>query len=99
MLPVEIAYHAPFGATAGWHIFEYTVEALFALDVLFHFNTTIYDSDGNEIFDRKHLAIDYLCEIHFWIDMAATFPFNKISDNAAAKLAPTLKVIRITALS
>lgn len=67
--------------------------------MLFHFNTTIYDSDGNEIFDRKHLAIDYLCEMHFWIDMAATFPFNKISSNAAAKLAPTLKVIRITALS
>lgn len=99
MLPVEIAYEPPFGHTVGWKVFEYGVEAIFALDVLFKFNTTLYDHDGNEIFDRKHIAIDYLCEAHFWIDMAATFPFNKLSSNAAAKLAPTLKVIRITSLT
>jgi hypothetical protein len=99
MLPVEIAYEPPFGKTAGWMAFEYTVEAIFSLDVIFKFNTTLYDHDGNEIFDRKHIAIDYLTEVHFWIDMAATFPFNKISSNAAAKLSPCLKVIRITSLS
>jgi hypothetical protein len=99
LLPVEIAFTPPFGHTKGWVIFEYTVEAFFCLDVLFKFNTTLYDSDGNEIFDRKHIALDYFMEAHFWIDMAATFPFNKIMDNAAAKLSPTLKVIRITSLS
>lgn len=99
MLPVEIAFEPPFGHSVGWAAFEYGVEAIFALDVLFKFNTTLYDNDGNEIFDRRHIAIDYLSELHFWIDMAATFPFNKLSSNAAAKLAPTLKVIRITSLS
>ena len=59
-------------------MFEYTIEFFFVLDVLIHFNTTLYDSDGNEIFDRKHIAIDYLCELHFWIDMAATIPLGVI---------------------
>lgn len=99
MLPVYIAFDPPWGHTKGWHVFEYIVEAFFALDVIFKFNTTLYDHDGNEIFDRKHIAIDYLSESHFWIDMAATIPFNQMMDNAPAKLAPTLKVIRITSLS
>ena len=77
-------------------MFEYTVEAFFALDMLATFNTTVYDRDGNEIFDRKHIAIDYLSEIHFWIDMASTIPFGS---SAIAKLCPTLKVIRMTSLS
>jgi hypothetical protein len=76
LLPFEIAFHPPFGTSAGWKIFEYTVEAFFSMDVLIHFNTTLYDSDGNEIFDRKHIAIDYLCELHFWIDMVATIPLG-----------------------
>lgn len=99
MLPVYIAFEPPFSHTSGWHNFEIIVEVIFGIDVIFKFNTTLYDTDGNEIFDRKHIAIDYLSESHFWIDMAATIPFNKMMDNAAAKLAPTLKVIRIIALS
>ena len=99
LLPVEIAYTPPFGHTTAWKAFEYTVEGFFVLDVLFKFNTTLYDSDGNEIFDRKHIAKDYFTEVHFWIDMFATFPFNKLSTNLIAQLTPTLKVIRITSLS
>jgi hypothetical protein len=99
LLPVYIAFDPPWGHTKGWHVFEYAVEAFFALDVLFKFNTTLYDSDGNEVFDRKHIALDYLSETHFWIDIASTIPFNKMMTNVAAQLAPTLKVIRITSLS
>jgi hypothetical protein len=83
-LPFEIAFTPPFGHTVGWKVFEYSVEALFCLDVLFKFNTTLYDSDGNEIFDRKHIALDYFMEVHFWIDMCATFPFNKLSTDIIA---------------
>lgn len=76
LLPIEIAFHPPFGEETWWHVFEYTIEFFFALDVIIHFNTTLYDSDGNEIFDRKHIAVDYLSELHFWIDMAATIPLG-----------------------
>lgn len=99
MLPVYIAYDPPFGHTLGWHVFEYMVEAFFAIDIIFKFNTTLYDSDGNEIFDRKHIAIDYLSELHFWIDMLATIPFNLMISHLITKLLPVLKVVRITALS
>ena len=99
LLPVDIAYNPPFGETVAWIVFENSVEAFFCLDVLFKFNTTLYDSDGNEIFDRKHIAKDYFTEVHFWIDMCSTFPFKNISSSIIAQLTPTLKVIRITSLS
>ena len=44
--------------------------------MIVHCDTTLYDSDGNEIFDRKHIIIDYVSETHFWIDMAATIPLG-----------------------
>ncbi len=76
LLPAEIAFTPPWGHSTGWYAFEYTVEAFFVLDVLFHFNTTIYDHDGNEVFDHKHIFIHYISELHFWIDLAATIPFG-----------------------
>lgn len=76
LLPVELAFEPPFGHSMWWNAVENFIEAVFALDVLVHFNTSLYDSDGNEVFDYKHIAIDYLSEIHFWIDMIATIPFG-----------------------
>ena len=76
LLPAELAYTPPWGHQTPWKAFEYTVEAFFCLDVLIHFNTTVYDSDGNEIFDRWHIAHHYVTELHFWIDMAATIPLG-----------------------
>lgn len=75
-LPIEIAFEPPFGHTTWWKAVEYIIEAIFALDVLIHFNTSVYDKDGNEIFDYKHIALDYFMETHFWIDMIATIPFG-----------------------
>ena len=76
LLPFEIAFHPPWGTSGWWKAYEYIVEAFFALDVICTFNTSVYDKDGNEIFDRKHIAIDYLCELHFWIDLASTIPLG-----------------------
>lgn len=75
-LPLAIVFQPPFSGTVGWHVIEYTIEAFFAMDILIHFNTSLYDHDGNEVFDRKHIAIHYLSEYHFWIDMAATIPLG-----------------------
>lgn len=78
LIPLEIAFEPPYGHTAWWHIFEYVVEFFFVLDLLVTFNTTLYDSDGNEVFDRKHIAIDYLSESHFWFDIVSTVPLGVI---------------------
>jgi hypothetical protein len=74
LLPFQIGFIPPWGTKDWWHVFEAIVETFFSLDVIIHFNTSVYDIDGNEVFDRKHIAIDYLMEMHFWIDMAATVP-------------------------
>lgn len=97
MLPVEIAFEPPWGHTFGWVFFENFTEAMFSLDVIFHFNTTVIDGDGNEVWSRAHIALDYIKEYHFWIDMASVINIKK--SEKVLKLLPTLKVIRITALS
>jgi hypothetical protein len=88
VLPLYIIFDPPFGHTFGWHFIEYFIEAIFCIDVLVHFNTTLYDHDGNEVFDRKHIAHHYLSEYHFWIDMAATIPLGVI-------ILPNLSLYRI----
>jgi hypothetical protein len=76
MLPVDLAFHPPFGETKWWEDIELLIEIMFAVDVLVHFNTSVYDKDGNEIFDYKYIAIHYLTETHFWIDMISTIPLG-----------------------
>lgn len=71
-----IAFEPGYVQAIGWDAFEYTVEAIFAIDIIVHFNTSLYDTDGNEIFDRKRIALHYLSEFHFWIDILATIPFG-----------------------
>ena len=71
MLPLEIAFEPPFGHTKGWVSFDYLTEVFFTIDLLFHFNTTVIDEDGNEVMHRSHIALDYVKEYHFWIDLAS----------------------------
>ena len=49
LLPVSITFKPLILTSDGFHYFEYTVEAFFIMDVLIHFNTSIYDHDGNEV--------------------------------------------------
>lgn len=91
--PVEIAFEPPFGHKFWWKLVEDFIEIIFAMDVIIHFNTSLYDKDGNEIFEYKHIAIDYLSETHFWIDMAATIPFGvtTLSSNKTFRVPPLLR--------
>jgi hypothetical protein len=97
LLPVEIAFEPPWGHTMGFKVYEMITEAIFSLDVLLHFNTTLYDENGEEVLSRFHIALDYVKETHFWIDMASTITIK--NGPKVLKLLPTLKVIRITSLS
>ncbi len=47
LLPVYLAFEPPFGHSTWWHAVEYFIEVVFAIDVLVHFNTSLYDEDGN----------------------------------------------------
>ena len=76
LLPVDLAFKPAFGEHEWYHVIEIVIEVIFAIDVLVHFDTSVYDEDGNEIYEYKHVALDYLSETHFWIDMLATIPFG-----------------------
>ena len=70
---------------------------MFAFDILFNFNTTIYDHEGNEEWDRKKIAKEYVLSSQFWIDVLSTFPFP--GNNALFEFLPALKVVKVTILS
>lgn len=79
MLPVELCIHPKFGESKWWKPVESFIEAFFCLDVLVHFNTSIYDHDGNETFSKMHIAHHYLTSHEFWIDMLSTIPIPVVT--------------------
>jgi hypothetical protein len=76
MIPVEIAFEPPFGQTTLWSFVDNFTEAIFSIDVILHFMTTVIDEDGNEVFSYQHIALDYIKEYHFWIDMASVIKMS-----------------------
>ena len=66
---------------------------LFLLDILFQMNTTYYDSDGEEIEDKKKILKHYLSGM-FLIDLLSAIPWEYISDGPV-RLLNLLKIIRL----
>lgn len=75
-LPVEIAYNAKFASTTWWQALEIFTDTIFIMDILINLNTSIYDEDGNEVFDYLEIAKQYLQEIQFWIDLLSIIPLG-----------------------
>ena len=51
--PLDIAFSNEENTTTLENILKYTIDILFAIDILVTFNTTTYDEDDNVIEDRK----------------------------------------------
>jgi len=73
---LKSAYLPPYAFSKHWPNFKVGAEAFYILDIFIHMNTTIYDHDGNEVFDRKHIAWDYIMEIYFLLDILSTVPLG-----------------------
>lgn len=60
-----------------WRIINYTIDILFAIDIVIIFNSCYYDEDFMIIEDRKIIAKDY---IQSWliIDLVAILPLELI---------------------
>lgn len=58
-------------------IFNYTIDFMFAVDILVNFNTTYLDDTGEEIKNRKDIINNYLKGM-FIIDLMATVPFYEM---------------------
>jgi len=61
----------------GIVIFERLVDVSFALDICFNFRTTfINPKTGTEVILPKRIAANYVFLGRFWVDLAASIPFE-----------------------
>mmetsp|Transcript_33730 Transcript_33730/g.32766 ORF Transcript_33730/g.32766 Transcript_33730/m.32766 type:complete len:154 (+) Transcript_33730:166-627(+) len=96
LLPVEVAFEPPFAAETWYTTLDLVVNIVFGLDIVVNFNTSFYDPDGNEVFERKKIAINYMTKINFWIDIISTVP---LGSSPFASICKCFKVQRITTLN
>jgi len=66
------------------------------MDIIVAFNTSYFNADGEEVIDRKLIAIRYIKGL-FLIDLISSLPFNLI--NKSLNVLSILKVVRIRRLS
>ena len=59
-----------------WDYFDYFIDVLFGMDVVFNFFTPIMKKEP-VIFSHKKIALKYL-KFWFWVDFLSVFPFGLI---------------------
>lgn len=73
------------------------------MDILLTFRTTFYNKRGEEVFDSKQIAIDYLTSIRFYFDFLSCIPWDLMVETQAEKdalrITGILKLIRITRIA
>lgn len=78
---------------------DYSSVAVFILDIYFQMNTTYYDSDGEEIFNKTKIRAHYARGL-FAIDLVSSLPFGEMGPDFASLRALTiLKVVRVLRLT
>ena len=76
-LPLEIAFGDQFSNALWYKITDNITTGVFVLDVVAGFFTSYVNiSSGDEIFGMQMIAIHYILEGTFVIDIASTFPLD-----------------------
>ena len=65
----------------------------FILDIFLVMNTTIYDSDGEEIFNKKKIRLNYLFGM-FFVDLVSSIPIEIVFPGSILRVINILKIIR-----
>lgn len=82
-----------------FYIFVDTASNFFFMaDIIFQMNTTYYDNDGEEIFDKVKIKKHYICGM-FLIDFLSSLPIEMILPGNPLKILNILKIIRVTKLT
>lgn len=77
-IPLEIAFPES-GNSLGSTIVDNAIDICFALDIICNFLTTyINEKTGLEEIECKKISKNYVHQWRFWIDLAATIPFEYI---------------------
>jgi len=70
---------------------------LFITDIILQMNTTYYDSDGEEIEDKKKIVRHYIMGM-FVIDFISALPIEKLFPGSSLRIFNILKIVRLTKL-
>ncbi|KAG2485216.1 hypothetical protein HYH03_016003 [Edaphochlamys debaryana] len=74
-VPLSVSYGMPHGTP--WEAVDYTMTAMFAIDLILNFRTAFYNHQGELIRDSGAIARNYM-KFWFWIDLVGTIPFDSI---------------------
>lgn len=104
VIPYQIAFDSSRSVQNGFDGVDYAVDVIFFLDILVNFNTALVNPvNSTFITDRAIIAKEYL-KFWFWIDVAATVPFDDIvsaaigGDGSAIKAIRLIRIIRLSRL-
>ena len=82
----------------AYNIVNLTSAVFFILDIFLQLNTTFYDSDGEEIFDKRRIRAKYICGL-FTIDLLSSIPLELILPGHPLRVLNILKILRIFRLT
>jgi hypothetical protein len=78
-LPLEIAFREQFNDVPWYTVVDNITTSVFVIDVIAGFFTSYVNiSSGDEIFGMRMIAINYITEGTFLIDIASTFPLENL---------------------
>ena len=75
-------------------IVDYTIDTLFALDILINFFTGFYDDDMVLVSNKSAIGKRYL-KLWFWIDVGATIPFDALVEVATKQDGGQYQTLRL----
>ena len=81
-----------------YNIFNLASNIFFILDIVLQMNTTYYDSDGDEIFNKQKIRTHYLFS-GFFIDFFSSFPVDYMIQGSLLRLVNILKINRVFRLT
>ena len=90
----RIGFDLEVGLTGNDSIVDYTIDSLFAADIVLNFFTGYYDQDMVLVTDHALIAKKYL-RWWFWIDVGATVPFDVIVEVASNKDGGELRALKL----
>jgi hypothetical protein len=101
IIPVEIAFNPDLLNHAGEITAEAFINMVFTIDIMLQFRMTyISATSGDEVFDTRKIAKNYLLGPRFVLDTLSSIPFNAIDPTGnILPLFSMLKLIRVSRIT
>lgn len=78
-IPFVLSFQPPWAETKAWKMANWVITAIFASDLIVNLRTTYIDGvEGEEVFDGKLLARNYLRSNRFIVDLLSTVPLEVV---------------------